>query len=1007
MSKSLLTLILSLFFANLSRAEQPIFNIGSTNANPGEIIEINFLVDNFTNIISAQYSVNWNPDVLEFKSVKNFNPSVNGLSPSNFNVTQFVNEGKFTFTWFESSLNPITIPDGSLFYTVEFEVVGVPCQNSAVSITNDPLEIEVAEDGEVPVGLVANNGMVTIPGSGCVEGINIIGNTVLGACGGESCIRFTVENFTTVGSIEFSLIYNPAILQFDRFQNFAPLLAFGEGNTNLLSPGTLRVLWFNGNAENDTLADGTTLFEICFDVIGTGGQSSQITFGNNPSPMISDIDGNFHTVTIQPAVITAQCQLEGFALIADTICDQPGQLFCIPIKVNDFDDIIALQFSINWDPTRFEFDHVEGFNLPGLDAGGFGTPGNPDVQEGELTISWIDLSLTGVTVPDLSSIFTLCLRAVGPAGSSSPITFSENPLEIEIATLDSVLVYGLVPGVAQIRQNCDTPPCVFSYTLAVTNPSCAGSSDGALDLNVDLGSCTGMPTYQWSFGGATSQDISGVPAGTYSVTITVGTQVVVATDMVVDPSAISVTGTITNPSPPGSSNGSVTLNVSGGTPNYSFMWSDSSTNQNLLNVAAGSYTVIVTDSRGCTFSPDPFIVGADVTGSVSNVTCEGLCNGSITATASFGASPYTYVWNTNPVQTTATINNLCAGMYCVTITDSGGSTRNMCFTVTQPSALVVSATIAHDLNENGQGAIDLNVTGGTPPYFYSWSNGAISQDLINLSAGEYCVTISYGLNCTFDTCFTVFAGGIGLSLVTSQFGNFQTSCNNICDGEINLVVSGGTQPFTYLWSNNAVTPNLTNLCPGIYSVTITDASGSTASGTRTITAPPELTFTTINTNPSDITASDGAISIIANGGAPPYTYQWVGGNFAAANNLASGTYPITIIDDNGCQVTRVITLIPIGVPCNQAITVITPNSDGFNDFFTISCVFNVENRLFIYNRQGGLVYETRNYTNTWTGVDNDNQPLPDGGYMWVLEINPQTTATQVLKGTVNILRTAD
>ena len=239
MSKSILGLILALLFAPLLKAEQPIFNIGSLNANPGETVDINFHVDNFTDIISAQFSVNWNPGVLEFKAVKNFNASVNGLSPSNFNVVDFIAQGKFTFTWFESSLNPITIPDGSLFFTVEFEVIGAPCQSSVIAITNDPLEIEVAEEGEVPVGLVSNDGDVSIPGTNCSENITLLGNSVIGPCGGESCIRFTVENFTTVGAMEFSLSYNPAVLQFDRFQNFAPLLGFGEGNTNLFAPWPL------------------------------------------------------------------------------------------------------------------------------------------------------------------------------------------------------------------------------------------------------------------------------------------------------------------------------------------------------------------------------------------------------------------------------------------------------------------------------------------------------------------------------------------------------------------------------------------------------------------------------------------------------------------------------------------------------------------------------------------------------------------------------------------------
>ena len=150
-----------------------------------------------------------------------------------------------------------------------------------------------------------------MPGTGCSENILINGNSVNGPCGGNACIQFTVQNFIMVGSMDFALVYDPTILQFDEFTNFASLPGFGQGNTNLASPGLLRVVWFDGNIENNDLPDGTVLFDICFDVIGTGGQTSEIEFGPTPPAMITDIDGNPHVVTLTPASITAQCQLEG------------------------------------------------------------------------------------------------------------------------------------------------------------------------------------------------------------------------------------------------------------------------------------------------------------------------------------------------------------------------------------------------------------------------------------------------------------------------------------------------------------------------------------------------------------------------------------------------------------------------------------------------------------------------------------------------------------------------
>ncbi len=1011
MSKSILGLLLFLFTATISRAEQPIFNISSADANPGETVEIDFRVDNFTNIISAQFSVNWNPAVLDFVAIKNLNGSVTGLSPANFNVQDFIDEGKFTFSWLEASLSPISIPDGSLFFTVEFTVAGGPCDNSNVAITNDPTEIEVSEPNEVLVGLQSNIGNVEVPGSGCIEDILLVGNSVTGACGSTTCVQFTVQNFTDVGAIEFSLAYNPSILQFNRIQNFAPLLAFGAGNTNLQSPGNIRVVWFNGNAENETLPDGTILFEVCFDVIGTGGQSSEITFGNNPNPMFSDIDGNLYPTTIIPAEITAQCALEGFALIADTMCTNPNGEICIPIKVNDFDDIIAFGFSLNWDSTVFEFNRLECLPgvIPGLDDSLFGTPDpNPDVDEGQLSVVWIDLSLQGVTVPDFSTIFCVCLTAVGPAGSSTPITFSGDPVLIEVQDAqDSIIVPALLHGRGEIKINCDNP-CSISFTINPTMPDCPREANGSLDLSVDIGSCPGTPTYLWSYENRTTEDLLNVPAGTYSVTITVGTQVVVATGTISDPAPLGVSGIITNPVPAGASNGSVVLTVTGGMAPYTYQWSVAGqTNKDLINIPAGVYTVTVTDAKGCEFIPNAFIVGADIAASINNVTCPGLCNGSINLSPSFGTGPYTYSWN--PPSTAQNLSNLCAGTYCVTITATTGGSRDTCFTITQPNPLIVFADISDDPDSNCEGAIDLNVTGGILPITYQWSNGATSQDIINLCANQYCVTITYGSSCTLDTCFIVAGDGIGIIINTLNYGNFETSCFGECDGEITTQVSGGAAPYTFQWSNNGGTnPDRDNLCAGTYTVTVTDAAGVTSVATEVITSPPQININATETFPTSSSSSDGMISLVVSGGLPGYTYQWspVSGSTAVLTALPAGIYTVTVTDNNQCTETLTIPLFDERFGCYKANSIITPNDDGKNDVFIIFCAESIVNHLSIFNRHGGLVYETDNYVNNWTGFDGDGDPLPDGGYHWVFEYT-DGGGRQAARGTVVILRTAD
>lgn len=1012
MSKSVLGLILMWLISLPLRAEQPIFNISSLDANPGDIINVDFHVNDFSDIVSVQFSVNWNEAVLEYRTVKNFNTSIPGLTISSIGTTE-VAQGKLRVQWFEASINPITIPDGSLFFTLEFEVVGTPCQSSPVAITGDPLEIEVGEGvAGVDVGLVTNNGLVNVPGTGCAQNIQFNGNNVIGPCGGQACIQFTVDNFITVGAMEFSMTYNPSVLSFNEFRNFAPLPGFGAGNTNLVSPGLLRVLWFNSNVVNDTLPDGTVLFEICFDVIGLGGQSSQITFGNDPSVMISDINGNFHEVAITPAVITAQCALEGFALIADTVCTQPNGVVCMDIKVNDFDDLIAFQYSMNWDSTKFQFDHIEGFGLTGLTIENFGTPGFPGVKKGQLTVSWIDLSLQGVTLPDYATIYRLCLKAIGAVNTASPVTFTANPLEIEFLNAqDSVLEYALLQGRAEIKQSC-TPGCQVSFVLNTLQPACPGDCNGVLNLNVTTTDCQGTPSYLWS-SGETTEDITGKCAGIYCVTITVDQTSVIVCDTIISPQPFAVSSNITHPTFPPGNNGAIDITVSGGTPPYTFQWSTppGSTTEDINNLSPGTYTVTIRDKNFCQFVPDPFVVGqSSITASITDVKCFGGSDGAINISPAFGTAPHTYQWSTPPGSVTEDISNLHAGTYCVTVTDSGGTSRDSCFTVNQPLAITASASITHDVNENCQGAIDLSVLGGTQPYSYLWSNGEDSQDILALCPGQYCVTITDANGCILDTCFTVFGEGLNLILEAEQYGNFQTSCDGRCDGEITSTVIGGSGTLTYAWSNNQSSANLFNVCEGSYTLTVTDGSGNSATATIVINAPPPLTVVITVTEPTDLASFDGALSAVVNGGTPGYTHQWTGpvnGNGAALNNIPGGSYLYQVSDANGCELDTVISLLPGGVPCFDGIRVITPNEDDRNDFFIITCVLDAPNHLYIFNRQGGLVYETSNYKNNWDGVDEDDNEVPDGGYLWVLEVNGPLGAQKIYKGAVNVLRTAD
>ncbi len=224
------------------------------------------------------------------------------------------------------------------------------------------------------------------------------------------------------------------------------------------------------------------------------------------------------------------------------------------------------------------------------------------------------------------------------------------------------------------------------------------------------------------------------------------------------PVSISITAS-SNVSCNGGTDGSVTATATPGDPNYSYIWSNgsstsntSSTTNTINNLAAGTYTVTVTDDNGTTATTSTTIMQPSATIASASVTsaldCNGDTDGQVTASPSGGTSPYTYSWNTG--ETNATETNLGAGTYSVTITDQNGCTDSASVTLTQPAAMVASASVSSALNCNGDtdGQVTASPSGGTGPYTYSWNTGETNATETSLGAGTYSVTITDQNGCT-------------------------------------------------------------------------------------------------------------------------------------------------------------------------------------------------------------------------------------------------------------------
>ncbi len=364
-------------------------------------------------------------------------------------------------------------------------------------------------------------------------------------------------------------------------------------------------------------------------------------------------------------------------------------------------------------------------------------------------------------------------------------------------------------------------------------------------INLTVSGGTSPYTYSWS-NGATTEDITGLAAGDYTVTITDANGCTTSLPVTVetDVSTITVTPVITNTTCTASI-GAINLTVSGGTAPYTYSWSNGATTEDITGLAAGDYTVTITDANGCTTSK-PVTVETDVstitvTPVITNTTCTASI-GAINLTVSGGTAPYTYSWSNGA--TTEDITGLAAGDYTVTITDANGCTTSKPVTVeTDVSTITVTPVITNTTCTASIGAINLTVSGGTAPYTYSWSNGATTEDITGLAAGDYTVTITDANGCTTSKPVTVGSDNVNFT-VTPVVTN--TTCTASI-GAIALIVSGGTAPYTYLWNNGATTPNINGLAAGTYTLTITDVNGCTTNKPFTVGSNNITVTTTVDT----------------------------------------------------------------------------------------------------------------------------------------------------------------
>lgn len=436
--------------------------------------------------------------------------------------------------------------------------------------------------------------------------------------------------------------------------------------------------------------------------------------------------------------------------------------------------------------------------------------------------------------------------------------------------------------------------CYFSTVLINASFSSSGSNFTYLwttyDGNIISGANTLYPSVNLE--------------GTYTLKIVNTQNGCISYDSMVVNQMLPVTATINQTNPvycAGGSNGSATVTAGGGSQNYTYTWSNGKLTSSITGLSAGVYTVTVMDSEGCSATASATISQLVLSANVNVMpqTIPGVNNGSATVIGAGGTSPYSAKWSNGGM--TTTINNLAPGSYTVTLTDAQGCTVVKTANVNAANCILngsISGTNVSCFGSNN-GTATINLSSFLNPIVYTWSNGGTAKTVTGLAPGAYSVTATDASGCQVTQTIQITGPQQLLASIISQSN---VHCPGTSDGAITAGATGGTQPYSYHWSNNSSSASISNLSPGTYTLTVTDANSCSNTMSAQVSSPSPITITVAQkTDVPCPNGNTGSVSVSVAGGIPPYKYFWSNGStLAAITGLTPGNYTLTVTDNNDC-----------------------------------------------------------------------------------------------------------
>ncbi|TWO32959.1 PKD domain-containing protein [Seonamhaeicola sediminis] len=946
------------------------------------------------------------------------NICVDGIVNTSLNAIHSGGTGTVSYQWYSNTTSsnmggtaisgatsisytpPAFSVPGNYYFYVEISINGSGCgvvtsEVSEVIVVNDPtISTQPIVSQELCQGTTPQD-LEVIPsgGIGSTYSYQWYSNTVNSNVGGTPISGTTNSTFTpptnTVGTFYYYIVVTQPDPGCSVISNVSELIV--NPAPNFTSQPISETICF-GNTFNTLTVSysdgvGTPTYQWYSNTINDNTSGTAISGATNPNytPPSATVGTVYYYAII--TFSSGGCTQITSLVSENTVDDTPG--------ISDKSDIICSGNPFNIIP-----DNSGGDNTP---AGTTYTWTNPVVNpSGTIT------GASQETVPQATISQTLTNTTTNPA----TVTYTVTPVSGICTGLDFEVIITVNPSI--------------SITQSVANSTCYLGNNGSIEIEISGGVpfTTGTP-YQITWNGpngytSSDEDIFNLAPGNYSLTLIDDggcpfTQAFTITEpdelifnsVDFDPETISCFG---------ANDGSIGIDISGGTPPYQYSWTRDglayNTSEDISNLGSGDYEVTVTDANNCPPIIQNFLIVEPDELDISlvnqlDVICFGDATGEINVSVtggrlfeiSSGVFDYNYNW-TGPNGFTSTNQNLTgliAGTYTLTVTDRSNCTDTLEVILNQTDEIIIDYTATEiECYGNNNASITINnISGGNAPYSVSWSNFGSGMTQTNLSPGTYVITVTDNTNCVKQA--TIVIDDAPLFRITPQVEH--VSCFGANDARIVLNLEGGIDPVNLVWDDDPTAGvERNNIGPGTYTVTITDGQPCEIIETFEITEPTELMLSGNSQDALDCDdANSGNINLIVTGGTLPLSYYWSNGAASEdLNNIPPGNYTVNVIDANGCEVSGEF-IINRFVPIEIDVDVVTD----------LNCETRVVNQSFVAQPSGGVPpYQILWSSGTISGANNEVMETSISGLV-LLEVTDSVGCTSSISYNVDIPELGD